>query len=46
MKTHVHMLLGLCVLLVALLALSGAASAAPLAGASGVDILAGFCDCS
>ncbi|MFZ2361247.1 MAG: hypothetical protein WA040_18035 [Anaerolineae bacterium] len=46
MKTQVHTLLGLCVLLVALLALSGAASAAPLAGAGDVSILDGFCDCS
>lgn len=46
MKTHVHTLLGLSVLLVTILALSGAVSAAPLTGAGGVDILAGFCNCS
>lgn len=46
MKTHVRTLLGLCVLLMTILALSGAVSAAQLAGAGAVDILDGFCDCS
>lgn len=46
MRTHVHTLLGLGVLLVTILALSGAVSAAPLAAAGGVDVLDDFCDCS
>lgn len=45
MKARIQILLALCVLLVTILALGGAASAKPLAALGDVGILDNFCDC-
>ncbi len=46
MKTRIQTLLGLCVLLVTILAMGGAVNATPLAATGDVGILDGFCDCT
>lgn len=45
MKTRIQILVVLSILIVAILALGGAASARPLADTGDVGILANFCDC-
>jgi hypothetical protein len=45
MKARIQILLALCVLLVTILALGGAASAKPLAAPGDVGILDNYCDC-